>query len=70
MFYENLKAICDKRGTSPTAVAEAAGMSRSNVTEWKNGNGPRLETVFKIADELGVSPATLIRKTAKEADEA
>ena len=62
MFYENLKSLCDRRGTSPTAVAKAAGMSRSNVTEWKKGNGPRLETVLKIADELGVSPATLVRR--------
>lgn len=62
MFYENLKSLCNKRGTSPTAVAEAAGMSRSNVTEWKKGNGPRLETVLKIADELGVSPASLVRR--------
>ena len=66
MFYENLKAICDKRNTTPTAVAVSAGMSKSNVTEWKNGHGPRLETVFKIAEELGVSPATLIRKPQKE----
>lgn len=66
MFYENLKRACEKRHTSPTAVAQAIEMSKSNVTEWKNGKSPRLDTVYKIAEHLNVSPATLIRRTAED----
>ena len=62
MFYENLKRVCEKKHTTPTAVAEAIGMSRSNATEWKKGKSPKLSTVLKIADELNVSPVSLIRK--------
>lgn len=62
MFYETLKEICAKRKTSPSAVCDALGMSRSNVTEWKKGRSPKLYTVLLIADHLGVSPLKLIPK--------
>ena len=62
LFYDTLKAICDKKKTSPSAVALAIGMSKSNVTEWKKGRSPRLDTVIKIAEHLGVNPAKLIPK--------
>lgn len=69
MFYENLKRVCDKKHTTPTAVAEAIGMSRSNATEWKKGKSPKLSTVFKIAEHLNVSAATLVRKTADRGED-
>lgn len=62
MFYDTLKEICDKKKTSPSAVCVALGMSKSNVTEWKAGRSPKLDTVVAIADYLGVSPARLIPK--------
>lgn len=62
MFYETLKKICDEKQTSPSAVCAALSMSKSNVTEWKNGRSPKLDTVVKIADHLGVNPAELIPK--------
>ena len=64
MFYENLKQACKKKKTSPSAVALALGMSKSNVTEWKKGRSPKLDTVLKIAEHLGVSASSLIRKQA------
>lgn len=67
MFYETLKEVCEKKKTSPSAVCDALGMSRSNVTEWKNGRSPKLETVMQIAEHLGVSPTKLIPK--KNSDE-
>lgn len=62
MFYETLKELCDKKNTSPSAVCVALGMSKSNVTEWKNGRSPKLDTVLMIAEHLGVNPAKLIPK--------
>ena len=66
MFYETLKEVCEKKKTSPSAVCDALGMSRSNVTEWKNGRSPKLETVMQIAEHLGVSPVKLIPKKNSE----
>lgn len=60
MFYETLKEICAKKKTSPSAVCIALGMSKSNVTEWKAGRSPKLDTVVAIANHLGVSPARFI----------
>jgi hypothetical protein len=37
-------------------------MSKSNVTNWKNGKYPRLDTVVEIANHLNVNPASLIPK--------
>lgn len=62
MFYETLKEVCDKKKTSPSAVCLALGMSKSNVTEWKAGRSPKLDTVVAIANHLGVSPVRLIPK--------
>ncbi len=60
MFYEHLKAVCKKKHTSPSAVCLALGMSKSNVTNWKNGMWPRLDVVIEMAKVLGVPPARLI----------
>lgn len=60
MFYETLKAVCSERGTSPSAVCVSLGMSRSNVTEWKNGRSPRLDVVIEIAKYLNVDVLRLI----------
>ena len=67
MFYEALKEVCEKKNTSPSAVCVALGMSKSNVTEWKNGRSPTLSTVLAISDYLQISPIRLIRRTEKEA---
>lgn len=62
MFYEQLKEVCRKKHTTPTAVCVALGMSRSNVTSWKNGRPPRLDVVVRIAEHLNVSVTRLIPK--------
>ena len=66
MFYELLKEVCEKKKTSPSAVCVALGMSKSNVTAWKSGRSPQLDTVVQIADFLGVSPTKLIPKQKEE----
>lgn len=61
-FYAALKEVCEKKKTSPSAVCVALGISKSNVTNWKNGQSPRLDTVIDIAKHLSVSPSRLIPK--------
>ena len=65
-FYKTLKEICDKKKTSPSAVCVALDMSKSNVTNWKNGHYPRLDTAIAIANHLNVNPAKLIPKNTME----
>ena len=54
MFYELLKEVCKKKHTTPSAVCVALGMSKSNVTAWKEGRIPSLYTVMRIAKHLNV----------------
>ena len=62
MFYEALKEVCEKKNTTPNAVCKALGMSRGNVTAWKKGRNPNLDTVIAIADHLNVSPTKFVKK--------
>lgn len=66
MFYDTLKEICDKKNTSPSAVCLALGMSKSNVTDWKAGRSPKLDTVVEIANYLGVSPVRFLPKKVRD----
>jgi len=64
LFYETLKEACEEKNTSPSAVCVALKMSKSNVTAWKNGRSPQLDTVVQIAEHLGISPTRLIPQTS------
>lgn len=60
MFYENFKRLCSERGTTPTAVAKAMGISTSMTANWKRGGVPRSDTLQKVADYFGVSTSYLL----------
>lgn len=62
MFYDNLKAICKAKKTSPSAVALAVGISKSNVTRWKSGQTPKMENIASMAEYLNVNIYDLIDK--------
>lgn len=66
-FYDVLKEECAKKRTSPSALVEKLGMSKSNVYRWKRGkSSPRFEVIAEIAKELGCSTTTLVRKMERE----
>lgn len=66
MFYDRYKQLCEQRGRSLSAVATAAGMSRANVTGWKDGAVPSIETIQRLAGALEVPASALL----EEADSA
>lgn len=54
--FGRFEEACKARGTTPTAVMLALGMSRSNVTKWRRGETkPKLDALEKIAEYLGVT---------------
>ena len=65
-FYTTLKEVCANKHTSPTKVCVDLKMSKSNVTNWKDGKYPRLDTVIEIANHLHINPAKLIPKNIGE----
>lgn len=66
MFYRNFVDLCNKKGMSPSAVAEEMGYQRSVVTRWGNGTKPRQATLQKIADYFGVSVDHLVGNQENE----
>ena len=66
MFYETLKQVCAENNTSPSAVCDALGMSRSNITKWKEGRSPKLDAVIQISEHLGVSLLKLVPKKVSD----
>ena len=55
MFYNNYVNLCNIKGLSPSAAAEAMGFKRSVVSRWSKGTQPRQATLQKIAGYFGVT---------------
>lgn len=68
MFYDRLKQVCTSQGKSPSSVVQAIGMSKANVTGWKNGASPKILTVARLARELNVPIAELIDEDDQESE--
>lgn len=54
-FHENLKRICNEKGTTPTALLKRMGVATSKVTMWNNGGLPKEDMMVRLAQELGCS---------------
>ena len=62
MFWNNLIDLCNKKGTTPTALVNTLKIATGSVTKWKNGAVPRTVTLQKIADYFNVSVDYLLGK--------
>ena len=59
-----------KKGLSQEAVSALAGIARSHLAMLESGRKTvRLDTLFRIADALSLSPAELVRLTEEESRE-
>jgi transcriptional regulator with XRE-family HTH domain len=59
VFYDNFKALCDKKGIAPSVVVRSLGLSTGNIAGWKKGQTPKYERLVAIADYFGVSISEL-----------
>lgn len=59
VFYENYLNLCAKANKSPSAVANAIGLSNAAASGWKKGKAPNDTTLKKLADYFGVSVEAL-----------
>jgi len=60
MFYERLKELCKKKGTSVTVMLKTLGLSTGGTGYWKKGKLPSGEVLAQIADYLDTSIDYLI----------
>lgn len=58
-FYKNFVQLCAAKKVSPSAAAEAIGLSRTSPNGWKKGKQPSDVTLQKLSDYFGCTIAEL-----------
>jgi transcriptional regulator with XRE-family HTH domain len=60
-FATHLRQLRESRGMSQYRVAKLSGISREGVSRLEEPNAdPKLSTLFKLAEALGLAPQELI----------
>ncbi len=54
-FADNLKRICQLKGTNPTTLCKELGLSTSKVSAWYNGSLPKQDIMVQLAQKLECS---------------
>lgn len=65
MIYDNVCRLAEKRGLTIQQLEKKAGVGNGVVCKWKTFT-PRVKTLQKIADVLGVTVNTLLREEKKD----
>lgn len=60
MFFEIFTKLCKEHTISPSAVVQAIGLNKSNITYWKRGSVPSSKNLQKIADYFHVTTDYLL----------
>ena len=67
LMGRNVRAIRRERGLTQEELAHRAEMERSYVSDLERGTrNPSVRALARLADALGVEPAALLRRPAKE----
>ena len=64
-MYETVKEMCEKKNISISRLECKAGLGNGTIAGWKRFE-PKLSTLTKVADALGVSVTTLINESKKK----
>jgi transcriptional regulator with XRE-family HTH domain len=64
-FGQRLKAVRTELGLSQQDVANASGMHHSHIGNIERGGNPRLDTIARLAQGLGITPAELVERTTR-----
>lgn len=59
-YATNLCDLMQKRGISSYKLAKEVGVHISTITNWKDGNSPKIEHIKKVADYFGVTVDDLL----------
>ncbi len=65
MLYETVKKLCKEKGIPIYELEKRAGVGNGTIRFWKNSS-PRLDTLERVADALGIKVTTLINKSKEE----
>ncbi len=59
-IYKNVKELCEKQNLSIRALEQKANVANATIRKWEN-KAPRVDTLQKVADALGVSVTRLLK---------
>ena len=60
MIYENIAALCEKRGVSVRRLERETGLGNGVIGGWKR-KFPRVDRLLAVADYFGVTLDELVR---------
>lgn len=60
MFYDNVKAVCKRKGTNVSAVLKGVNRSTGVTGQWKKGSYPSLDLAMDMANYLGITLDELV----------
>ena len=60
MNYEAFKQKCKEKGYSASSLVTELGISKSNITNWKNGGNPSYDILIKMSQTLECSVGYLL----------
>lgn len=61
MLYDNIKALCEKKGVTVWRLEQDLGLPHSSIRKW-NENEPGIRKVQKVADYLQVPIEKLLEE--------
>ena len=64
-FAENLKRLCESRGTTATNLCKEMGLSTSKVSLWYGGSLPKQDVIKRMAELLDCSVADFFADSAE-----
>ena len=63
MFFARFEERCKQKNVKPTPLITAIGLSKGNLSKWRNGTVPTGDILVKIADYLDCSVDYLLGRT-------
>lgn len=60
MNYDAFKQRCKEKGYSASSLVTELGISKSNITNWKNGGNPSYDVLINMAQKLDCSVGYLL----------
>lgn len=60
MIYENIKAICEEKNISISALEKKAALGNGTIGKWRDSK-PKVDTLAKVAGVLNVSLSRLMK---------
>lgn len=60
MFYDNVRAVCRRKGTNVSTVLKSIDRSTGLTGRWKHGSYPSLDIAMEMAEYLGITLDELV----------